>query len=480
MTNRPLPHSIEAEEYLLSCCLLDGADVIARACAAGIGPSSFYDPKHAIIFDVLCYLRKNGNPTEVSNVGEELKATGQLDRIGGFPFLAQVSGRVPTTAQAEYFLEKVLTAARRREMIRAAEKIAESLRDEANNLASIDTRIEPFVRASAERATDEMPWGTLLAFKGGIDPECLMGRRYLGRGGGAVIVAPSGMGKSVLSVGFGACATLGRHFFGLQMVAPMRVLYVQAEDDIGDVAEAVQGFIREHGLKEEDVEQLKARMRIVRWNDAAGHAFLDRLAGELKKHPADLVIINPLFSFCGCNVSEQGEMSAFLRNGINVILNRARAAAVIVHHTNKPPTDGKDRPDANTDLRYSGSGSAELTNWARAYITLQPVKGAPEGVCKMVFAKRGTRAGIVDESGELVTSVTIQHSRRGLCWIPSDYRRETTAEGKFKPRFDLARACEVYDADLSWADNELAIALDQNMSRRQIGRKRQDILDMVS
>jgi hypothetical protein len=27
---RTLPHSIEAEEYLLSCCFLDGLDVVAR------------------------------------------------------------------------------------------------------------------------------------------------------------------------------------------------------------------------------------------------------------------------------------------------------------------------------------------------------------------------------------------------------------------------------------------------------------------
>lgn len=332
---------------------------------------------------------------------------------------------------------------------------------------------------AADSQDHQMPWAALLSFKGGEDPDCLMGKRYLGRGGGAVIVAPSGMGKSVLSVGLGASAALGRSFFGLNMVAPLRVLYVQAEDDLGDVAEAVQGFILEHDLKADEVAQLKNRMRIVRWNDAAGESFLRRLSLELGKHPADLVIINPLFSFCGCNVSEQGEMSAFLRNGINVILNKARAAAVIVHHTNKPPTDGKDRPDANTDLRYSGSGSAELTNWARAYVTLQPVKGAPEGVCKMVFAKRGTRAGIVDESGQIVTSVMIQHSKRGLCWIPSDYRLEKTAGGQFKARFDLDRACQVYNPEADWPTNEQAIALDQNVSRKTVARYRQNILDTV-
>jgi len=136
--------------------------------------------------------------------------------------------------------------------------------------------------------------------------------------------------------------------------------------------------------------------------------------------------------------------------------------------------------DANTDQRYAGSGSAELTNWARAYITLQPVKGAPEGVTKMVFAKRGTRAGIVDEHGQPTTSVLIEHSTRGLCWIPSDYSVEKGEGGKFKARFMIDRAIEVYDSALDWPSNEQAIAFDQEVDRRTVRRHRQTILDTAA
>ena len=36
---RTLPHSLEAEEYLLSCCLLDGADVVSRCLEARLKPA---------------------------------------------------------------------------------------------------------------------------------------------------------------------------------------------------------------------------------------------------------------------------------------------------------------------------------------------------------------------------------------------------------------------------------------------------------
>jgi replicative DNA helicase len=117
---RTLPHSLEAEEYLLSCCLLDGADVVSRCLEARIRPESFYDFKHGIIFERLLDLYNRQVPIEISVVAEELKTSRQLDQVGGYAFLAQVSSRIPTTAQATYFIEKVREQALLREIIRSA------------------------------------------------------------------------------------------------------------------------------------------------------------------------------------------------------------------------------------------------------------------------------------------------------------------------------------------------------------------------
>jgi replicative DNA helicase len=117
---RSLPHSIEAEEYLLSCCLLDGADVISRCLEARIRPESFYDSKHGIIFERLLDLYNRQAPIDVSVVAEDLKTARQLDTVGGYAFLTQVSSRIPTTAQAGYFIDKVREQSLLREMIRSA------------------------------------------------------------------------------------------------------------------------------------------------------------------------------------------------------------------------------------------------------------------------------------------------------------------------------------------------------------------------
>ena len=116
---RTLPHSLEAEEYLLSCCLLDGADVVSRCLEARIRRESFYLEAHGIVYERLLDLYNRQMPIDISVVAEELKTAKQLDAVGGYAFLTQVSSRIPTTAQAGYFIEKVRELSLLREIIRA-------------------------------------------------------------------------------------------------------------------------------------------------------------------------------------------------------------------------------------------------------------------------------------------------------------------------------------------------------------------------
>ncbi len=117
---RGMPHSVEAEEYLLSCCLIDGADVMARCLEARISPESFFIPAHGIVFERLLDLYNRQAPIDVAVLGEELKAARQLDAIGGYAFLTRVSGSIPTTAQAGYFIDRVREQHLLREIIRSA------------------------------------------------------------------------------------------------------------------------------------------------------------------------------------------------------------------------------------------------------------------------------------------------------------------------------------------------------------------------
>jgi hypothetical protein len=80
----------------------------------------------------------------------------------------------------------------------------------------------------------------------------------------------------------------------------------------------------------------------------------------------------------------------FLRNRLNPILTRRRCAVIIIHHT--PKTNFRDTAAWKpSDWMYSGAGAACLTNWARAYLVIDPCD--EYGLYKFIAAKRGKRIG---------------------------------------------------------------------------------------
>ena len=124
-TARTLPHSPEAEEALLSSCLIDGAEVVSRCIEARITPQSFYDSKHGIVFETLLRMHAAKKPIEAATLAEELRDARDLDQVGGFAFITQISGLIPTTAQTGYFITKVREQATLREIIRTATSAVE-------------------------------------------------------------------------------------------------------------------------------------------------------------------------------------------------------------------------------------------------------------------------------------------------------------------------------------------------------------------
>jgi replicative DNA helicase len=152
---RSLPHSIEAEEYLLSCCLLDGADVISRCLEARIRPESFYVAAHGLVFQCLLDLYNRQAPIDVSVVAEELKTAKQLEAVGGYAFLTQVSSRIPTTAQAGYFMDKVREQALLREIIRSATSAVEDCYNFSGGIDEFVDQVETKLFAVTQNRVSE-------------------------------------------------------------------------------------------------------------------------------------------------------------------------------------------------------------------------------------------------------------------------------------------------------------------------------------
>ncbi|MDO5023580.1 replicative DNA helicase [Slackia piriformis] len=88
-TGRPLPSNIEAEKSVLAACMLnpDAIDEIATKLA----PENFFRPAHQRIFEGMLELNLRHIPIDQISLAERLSAEGQLDAVGGRPYLVELA-----------------------------------------------------------------------------------------------------------------------------------------------------------------------------------------------------------------------------------------------------------------------------------------------------------------------------------------------------------------------------------------------------
>lgn len=120
------PHSAEAEEHVIACCLLDDGETIGRCLKEKLLSEAFYLPSNVELFRIIIDLYQANKVVNLETLAEELKTQRLLASVGGFAYLMQVTGKIPTTAHAGYFIEKVREKWILREVIKQAEGVREN------------------------------------------------------------------------------------------------------------------------------------------------------------------------------------------------------------------------------------------------------------------------------------------------------------------------------------------------------------------
>lgn len=122
---RTTPASEEAERHLLSCCLMDAGQTLSRCQQERLTVEAFFFPRNKLIFGVLLDLWRAGSAISVEVLAEELRTRRLLEAAGGMAYLLEVSGFIPTTAHASYFVEVLKEKWILRDLIRDAEDAVE-------------------------------------------------------------------------------------------------------------------------------------------------------------------------------------------------------------------------------------------------------------------------------------------------------------------------------------------------------------------
>lgn len=121
--DRTPPQDMAAEQSVLGSMLLS-KDAIADV-AEVLRGADFYRPAHETIHDAIIDLYSRGEPVDMITTAAELQRRGELQRIGGAPYLHTLSANVPIAANAGYYAEIVREKSILRRLVDAGTKIVQ-------------------------------------------------------------------------------------------------------------------------------------------------------------------------------------------------------------------------------------------------------------------------------------------------------------------------------------------------------------------
>src|SRR3989475_6793968 len=116
------PQSLEAEESVLGGIMLDNA-AIDRVIGV-VQPEDFYRGAHRRVFRAMVALTERSEPVDLITLSETLRARGELAEVGGSAYLAELTERVPTAANAAHYAKIGRERSILRGLIEASTEIA--------------------------------------------------------------------------------------------------------------------------------------------------------------------------------------------------------------------------------------------------------------------------------------------------------------------------------------------------------------------
>ena len=378
----PLPHNQESEAGLLSCILQD-----PETCAdfiLALDESDFYVPGHRSIYKACKTLAARSDAIDYVTVCTELEAAGILNQLGGDAFIMNIMQIVPTTANAESYLNAVERLGRSRRLIGLCGELTESaydspLGDDFNALMErAEREILNLARTSQSdhiKTTNEAIDGAYKAITGILNDDvmyCGYPTRFrtidniiMGVKPGEMIIigARPSIGKTALGGCLAKNWAMAGHsvYFGsLEMKAEqlmMRLIFGEGGIHMNDIKTGV--FDR--GDFENTIKQAGEMMRDrpIVWDDSSREwsGIKRRIRKEVTQNDCKIAIIDYLqlitvTSAGGKKFFNRESEVAHISGEIKALALDLNIPLIVLAQLNR---DAEGRPPRMKDLRESGS-----------------------------------------------------------------------------------------------------------------------------
>ncbi|AGQ28776.1 replication protein P [Serratia liquefaciens ATCC 27592] len=119
------PSSIESEQSVLGSILLDAQSDRVQRVFSFLSADMFYTRQHAVIYRVVREMNSKSQTIDLLTLADRMEASGELEGVGGFAYLAELSKNTPSAANVIAYANRVKDSAMERFAIEQANKMLE-------------------------------------------------------------------------------------------------------------------------------------------------------------------------------------------------------------------------------------------------------------------------------------------------------------------------------------------------------------------
>lgn len=145
------PHSVEAEQGVLGCVLLDGQCLNQCVEQLRAGSLAFYDLRHQLIYGTLLDMQMAGQAVDLVTLQQRLKGRGELENVGGLVYLAGLPDKVPSAAHLEDYLKIVREKFQVRKLVAFCTEVAARAQEFDGDVGKLLGEVELDMAALASR-----------------------------------------------------------------------------------------------------------------------------------------------------------------------------------------------------------------------------------------------------------------------------------------------------------------------------------------
>lgn len=225
----------DAEQALLGA-LLQAPAIVKRA--DYLRADHFYRPGHSAVFTAILEALDTPGDHVVDEVAvlTAVRRRGDLDRVGGAPYLHELVMACPTVANVDFYAMQVVEAARRRALFALGQRLQQvaggsdfdDVKDNASRCAEEVLGACRPVSVERERLDGLHEWGAFVDED--LEPFDWLIPGLLERMDRVIVVASEGVGKSTLARQMALALSAGVHPFNATSIRPRRTLVVDLEN----------------------------------------------------------------------------------------------------------------------------------------------------------------------------------------------------------------------------------------------------------